>query len=80
LIIEDEPPVECRVTVAIGDFQKSLPFVSDGLLHTAINFGQKLPSFPMQGNPVRTDKGKIPPVFDKRDVRQGLGSGHIWTR
>jgi len=39
LIIEDETPVECRVTFAIGDFQKSLPFVSDALLHTAINFG-----------------------------------------
>ena len=37
--MKDETPVECKVTVAIGDFQKSLPFVSDVLLHTAINFG-----------------------------------------
>jgi hypothetical protein len=36
--MKDETPVECKVTVAIGDFLKSLPFVSDALLHTAINF------------------------------------------
>jgi hypothetical protein len=38
-MIEDATPVDRRVTFAIGDFQKSFRFVSDGLLHTAINFG-----------------------------------------
>lgn len=54
-IIEDETPKEYWVTFAIGDFQKSLRFVSAGLLHTAIIFAQKLSSFPMQGSPVHTD-------------------------
>jgi hypothetical protein len=78
LIIEDETPVACRVTGAIGDFQKSLPFVSAALLHTAITFGQKLPIFPRRGSPVRTDRGKIPPIFDESEIRirLGCGSGH----
>jgi hypothetical protein len=29
----------------------------------------------MQGSPVCTNKGKIPPIFDKRDIREGLGGG-----
>lgn len=53
------------MTLAIGDFQKSLPSVSDALLHTAITFGQKLPIFPKQGGPASTDRGKIPPVLMK---------------
>src|SRR5688572_20430567 len=77
-IIKDETPVEYRVTLAIGGFQKSLPFVSNALLHTAITFGQKLPIFPKQGSPMCTDRGEIPPTFDEREIGRRLGScsGH----
>jgi hypothetical protein len=57
-----------QVTFAIGDFQKSVPFVSDALLHRAITFGKKLPIFPRQGSSVRTDRGKIPPIFDEGEI------------
>ena len=69
----DETPVEYRVTFAIGDFQKSLRFNFDGLLHTAINFG---PACLCKAVPCVQIK-KRPPIFDECDIRMSLGSDRM---
>jgi len=68
-----------QVTFAIGDFQKSVPFVSDALLHRAITFGKKLPIFPRQGSSVRTDRGKIHSIFDEGEIGIRLGGSRGTT-
>ena len=56
-----------------------MPFVSDALLQRAITFGKKLPIFPRQGSSVRTDRGKIHPIFDEGEIGIRLGGSRGTT-